>query len=156
MTVVGVMRLQRPWQLLLCLSLCLISASTCSQAEQQLVVVASKDAAVQQLSRQQVMDIFLGEEHEGIELEPLDRNEFAIKRQFYRDLTGMSLNRLRAYWAKKVFTSRGRPPRVISLRRLQQQGLGEQAITYMYANNVMDDVKIVYQLETGHLTETEQ
>ena len=123
-------------------------SATCL-ADKSIVVVVSSDAPLQPLSKQQVADYFLGENVSAALINtPFDRGDFAMKGSFYRQVTGMSLSRLRAFWAKKVFTSRGRPPRVIEVDMIDDTGVfGDRFITYMYEEELTDAFKVVYKLE---------
>lgn len=115
----------------------------------RIVVVVSRDATVDSLNAKQVADHFLGNTPESSPINtPFDRDDFVLKGHFYRQVAGMSLNRLRAYWAKKVFTGRGRPPRVISPDMIDDGSVfGDSFITYMYEGEVTDALKVVYALE---------
>jgi hypothetical protein len=118
-------------------------------AQNNIVVVVARGAADGPLSKKQISDFFLGENSGELSRKtPLDRNDFALKGRFYRQITGMSLNRLRAFWAKKVFTSRGRPPKVLDLRMIGNGAVfGEEHITYMYEEELTDAFQVVYTLE---------
>ncbi len=122
-------------------------SGTCP-ADSRIVVVVSSKAPVQQLSKQQVSDYFLGENLKSSPLStPFDRNNLVLKESFYHQVAGMSLNRLRAFWAKKVFTSRGRPPRTINPDMIDDTGVfGHDFITYMYEDELTDLFKVVYTL----------
>lgn len=117
-------------------------------ADKVIVVVVSTNAPVQQLSKQEVSNFFLGESLDSSAIDTaFDRNDFVLKGRFYRQVAGMSLNRLRAFWAKKVFTSRGRPPRTIEPGMINDSGVfGHSFITYMYEDELSDVFKVVYTL----------
>jgi hypothetical protein len=113
-----------------------------------LVVVVPRDAAVEALSKRQVMELFLRKSHaSNIPLVPYDRDETDLKADFYRYFADMSLNRLRAYWAKKVFTSRGKPPESLSAEQLGSAFRGgSAAISYMRKDQLDDAMKIVHEV----------
>jgi hypothetical protein len=126
-------------------------------AQKTVVVVVASNAEIEELSKQQVADYFLGEKTEPSSITtPLDRNNFALKGRFYRQIAGMSLNRLRAFWAKKVFTSRGRPPKILGLNQIGEvHAFDASLITYMYEEELTDAFKVVYTLpEEQPMTET--
>ena len=80
-------------------------------AAESISVVVHPDLESEQLSKAEVKSIFLSEGNaEFKNIIVFDRTDFGLKGDFYRHIAGMSMNRLRAYWAKKVFTGRGRPP----------------------------------------------
>lgn len=122
--------------------------SILSAADDDIVVAVARNITVDKLSRQQVADIFLDTHaFNELQLTPFDREEFALKGRFYREVTEMSLNRLRAYWSKRVFTGRGRPPKVMKVNDLaNNQGLNNEVITYLYRRSLPDNMKIVFEL----------
>ena len=133
--------------IVLILVLSLLS-STCL-AEGKIHVVVSSKASVTALSKAQISDYFLGEQSESDEIKTaFDRNDFVLKGRFYRQVVGMSLSRLRAYWSKKVFTRTGRPPRVIEPDMIDDTSVfGDSFITYVYEDELTDALKVVYTLE---------
>ena len=118
-------------------------------AERKVHVVVSNNALVNVLSKEQVSEYFLGEHSESSVINtPFDRNDFVLKGRFYRQVVGMSLSRLRAFWSKKVFTRTGRPPRVIEPDMIDDTGVfGDSFITYVYEDELSDTLKVVYTLE---------
>ena len=118
-------------------------------ADQSIVVVVSSSVPVEQFSKQEVSNFFLGESSGSSLIDTaFDRNDYVLKERFYRQLAGMSLNRLRAFWAKKVFTSRGRPPKTIEPDMIEtRDAFGDSFITYMYEDELTDTFKVVYTLE---------
>jgi len=76
------------------------------------VVVSAKNPVT--LTRNQVVDIFLGRmhrfPHDG-QAEPIDQNEGSATRdEFYLEYSGQSPAQIKAYWSKIIFTGRGLPP----------------------------------------------
>jgi len=136
-----------PDLIVLMLLLSLLSG-TCL-AEQKIHVVVSSKASFDSLSQAQVSDYFLGEQSESDEIKTaFDRNDFVLKGRFYRQVAGMSLSRLRAFWSKKVFTRTGRPPRIIEPDMIDDTSVfGDSFITYVYEDELTDALKVVYTLE---------
>ncbi|MBT8439514.1 MAG: hypothetical protein KJO91_07280 [Gammaproteobacteria bacterium] len=118
-------------------------------ADRSIVVVVSSSVPVEQFTKQEVSSFFLGESSGSSLIDTaFDRNDYVLKGRFYRQVAGMSLNRLRAFWAKKVFTSRGRPPKAIEPDMIENRdAFGDSFITYMYEDELTDTFKVVYTLE---------
>jgi ABC-type phosphate transport system substrate-binding protein len=79
------------------------------------VAVVSSKSSVTALSRNQVVDIFLGKTSrypDGEQAVPIDQVEGAAARdEFYATFTGKSAAQIKAHWSKIIFTGRGQPPR---------------------------------------------
>jgi ABC-type phosphate transport system substrate-binding protein len=131
----------------------LSTASVTSSAEQQLVVVVHKDNPTDQLSRSQLIDLYMGKYRafpDGRRAEPVDiDNDDKLKEQFYLELVGMPLNRVNAYWSRVKFSGNARPPLQQSNQQAALQFLAttDSAITYIFASNVTNDVKVVYRFD---------
>lgn len=132
-----------------------VMLTTISEAfsAEPLVVVVHKDNPVNELTRSQLIDLYMGKYvafPDGRKADPVDvANGENIREQFYRELVGMPLNRVNAYWSKVRFSGNARPP---VLQRNQQAaleylGTSESAITYITAANVTSDVKVVYRFD---------
>ena len=82
----------------------------------EVVVVAGPQSQVSQLSREQVVNIFMGGYRklpDGTFARPIDLDaEAATRRSFYRHLLDKSLEEINAYWARLVFSGRTTPPEV--------------------------------------------
>lgn len=86
-----------------------------------LQVITGAAATPGPMSREQVARVFLKQgplPGNLQQLVPYDRAEAALRARFYQDVAGMSPHRLRAYWAKRVFTGRGRPPETLDADQL--------------------------------------
>lgn len=80
----------------------------------QLAVIVDARSGVALLTRNEVMNIFLGRYRQffnGQEAEPVDLVDSNPDRQrFYQALVGKSVDEINAYWARQVFSGRIRPP----------------------------------------------
>ncbi len=86
------------------------------QAEESLVVVVSQQSPIQQLSREDLSALYLGNlmTHETThDLRALDLTDGEARDNFYTYLLGRSRNQMRAYWSRMVFTGKGKPPRAL-------------------------------------------
>lgn len=96
--------------------LLLLLASPLLQAQDPLVVVVSQHSPVQQLSREDLSALYLGNlmTHETTHaLRALDLTDGEVRDNFYTYLLGRSRNQMRAYWSRMVFTGKGKPPRAL-------------------------------------------
>ena len=91
------------------------------------VLVASTKAGITRLSRDEVINIYLGRYRlftSGMTAEPLDQpSDSALKTRFYRHLVDKSLAEINAYWARLVFSGKTQPPRTV--------GSSEEAIQFI-------------------------
>lgn len=129
-----------------------LSATTASFAS-NLVVVVNKDNPTVQLSRSQLIDLYMGKYvafPDGSKAQPLDiDNGQNLKEAFYRELVGMPLNRVNAYWSRVKFSGRVRPP---IQQNDEQEAIhvvanSNSAIAYIQSNNLTDDMKVVYRFD---------
>ncbi|MCC2604265.1 hypothetical protein [Planctobacterium marinum] len=116
-----------------------------------LVVVVNKNNPTAELSRTQLIDLYMGKYvafPDGRKAQPLDiDNNHKLKEVFYKELVGMPLNRVNAYWSRVKFTGRVRPPVQEQDEQavLQVVATSNSAIAYIQADNITDDVKVVYR-----------
>ena len=94
-----------------------LSFGTGSAAADVVAVVSSK-SSVTVLSKNQVVDIFLGKTSrfpDGEQAVPIDQVEGSAARdEFYAKFSGKSAAQIKAHWSKIIFTGRGQPPREVS------------------------------------------
>lgn len=115
--------------------------------EVAVLVVASRNATVPQLSQQQIADLFLGQSYGALRLRPIDSSDEVLRERFYQEVAGMSANRARAIWARLVFSTRQVPPREMSPEAAAQQLLGsESIITYLYRDHLPKGAKVLLTL----------
>lgn len=96
-----------------CAVLCLAAWHSLTWAAPLLVVVP-EGSMILTLTRQDLADIYLDRNttRGALAAVPLDRTEDNLRERYYLAL-GLSPSSVRAYWAKRVFTGRGRPPVMI-------------------------------------------
>ena len=89
-----------------------------SGAFAEVVAVVSAKATPAALSKNQVVDIFLGKASrypDGSPAVPIDLAEGSAARdEFYSRFAGKSPAQLTAHWSKIIFTGRGQPPREVA------------------------------------------
>src|ERR1700675_3328353 len=86
-------------------------------ARADVVAVVSSKSSVAVLSKNQVVDIFLGKTSRfpnGEQAVPIDQVEGSAARdEFYATFTGKSAAQIKAHWSKIIFTGRGQPPKEV-------------------------------------------
>ena len=96
------------------LALTLVGGTTMADV----VAVVSPSSPLAELSKNQVVDIFLGRVSrlpDGEQALPIDQAEGSAARdEFYAKFAGKSAAQIKAHWAKIIFTGRGQPPQEVS------------------------------------------
>lgn len=115
-----------------------------------LVVVANPKSGAERLSREQVVNIFLGRFRQfpsGLTAEPLDLPE-AERARFYRKLVGKELAEINAYWARLIFSGRTLPPEPLKSEAavVYRVASSPGAIGYVSRAAVDTRVRIVFEL----------
>lgn len=115
--------------------LCMALLVSVTAQAQEIVVVAGPSSRISSLSTDDLEKLYLGHasvNSEGQEITLYDLENSAVRQKFYQAAFSLSLIQLRAYWARLVFTGRGRPPRQLStealIARLQSD---EHAVGYL-------------------------
>ena len=90
----------------------------CGTTMADVVAVVSSRSPLTELSKNQVVDIFLGRVSRlpnGEQALPVDQAEGSAARdEFYAKFAGKSAAQLKSHWAKIIFTGRGQPPAEVS------------------------------------------
>ncbi len=98
--------------LILIVMVILSGMSTGARAEP--VVVVNATSAIQRLSQDEVINIFLGSYRRlpnGETAIPIDQPDSGtLRAEFYRKLVNKDLNEINAYWARLIFSGRTSPP----------------------------------------------
>ena len=119
---------------------------------EELVVIVNADSGVEKLSRDEVINIFMGRYRKlpnGATAMPLDIDgESDERREFYRQLIGKSLPEVNAYWARLVFSGKTAAPADLATQRqvLERVARDPNAIGYVERKNLNRNVKVVYAL----------
>jgi ABC-type phosphate transport system substrate-binding protein len=115
----------------------------------EVVAVVSAKNPVTALSKNQVVDIFLGKANrfpDGTPAVPIDQIEGSAARdEFYATFAGKSAAQIKAHWSKIIFTGRGQPPMAVSNGIEVKKHLVEtpSAIGYIEKTLVDGSVKIL-------------
>ena len=119
-------------------------------AQAGIVVVVSKNSDLGGLTRTEVRQIFNGQLNRvgEISVKPLDLPVAASQREvFYQQVMGKSVEQMKSYWARMIFTGRGMPPREVSSDREMTLLVGSDRkfIGYMDEADVTSDLKVVFR-----------
>ena len=120
------------------------------QAE-SLVIVTARDN-VEELSTHDVARIFLGKVTSypsGAEVVPLNMDpEDQNYAEFARIVLKKTTSQLKAYWAKQVFTGKGRPPRSLgsSAKLRELVASHKRYLSYLDRNDIDNSVRWVIEL----------
>lgn len=133
---------------ILILILCVFSVN----AQEPLVVVVHKNNPIEELSRSELIDLFMGKYvafPNNVKAIPVELNgDHEVKVEFYQSLVGMTLSRVNAYWSRLHFTGRKRA----AVFKPNENDIinfimtNEQAIGYMPQSLITGDLKVVYIL----------
>ncbi len=127
------------------LSLSLVSG----EAVADVVAVVSPQSPVSTLSKNQIVDIFLGKANrfpDGSQAVPIDQDEDSSAREtFYLKFADKSPAQIKAYWSKIIFTGRGQPPREVPNGVEVKKFIAKHpdAIGYIERKLVDDRVKVI-------------
>ena len=132
----------------LCIAWCLAALHGLVWGDPLLVVVPEA-SPIQALTKQQLADIYLDRNatRSALAAVPLDREEAPLRDRYYQSL-GIASSAVRTYWAKRVFTGRGRPPAAVSAADLAT-ALNQQknAMTYVEPQERPRHTRVVATLE---------
>lgn len=122
------------------------------RASAEIVVVVAAEVPVRSLSREEVVDIFLGRYRQlptGQSARPVDvANGEALRADFYRLLVDKSPAQIGSYWARLTFSGKARPPAVLPSQRDVMEAVVRQPGTVGYIDRKWVDsrVRVVYTL----------
>jgi ABC-type phosphate transport system substrate-binding protein len=121
----------------------------CGAAVADLVAVVSVRSPVTALSKNQIVDIFMGKTAllpDGEQAVPIDQVEGSAARdEFYSRCAGKSAAQIKAHWSKIIFTGRGQPPKQVlnSLEVKKRVVENPHAIGYIEPNMVDGSVRVL-------------
>jgi ABC-type phosphate transport system substrate-binding protein len=118
-----------------------------------LVVIVNPTSGIDQLTRSQVIDIFLGRYRKlpsGAVAIPIDlRVDASERKEFYILLVGKDLAQMSSYWARLVFSGQAAPPFPVPNARtaLDLVATNPNAIAYLDRTTVDNRVRVVLELK---------
>lgn len=134
------------------LMFCLLAQPLLAFASEDILVVVNHKSALNQISRDEVINLFLGHGRQlvaGVEAQPLDLpNSSSEKAQFYARLTGKSVGEINAYWARLLFSGRAVPPKQMNspLEVMQLLAGNPRAVGYVARSQLLPAMKIIFEL----------
>jgi len=140
---------------LLILALALLSSGgvRAADAPESIVVIVNPSSGVEKLSRDEVIDIFLGRYRKlpsGRVAMPIDVTTEGTKRErFYQLLVKKSPAEMSSYWARLVFSGQTSPPFQVpdAKAALELVQSSPNAIAYVDRSSVAGNVKVVFELK---------
>ena len=117
-----------------------------------LVVIVNAGSHVHSLTRDQVIDIFMGRYRQlpsGATALPIDVDDPSERQTFYERLVHKNLAEIGSYWARVVFSGQATPPfrAPDSRAALKLVATNPDAIAYCYRSAVTGRVKVVLDLK---------
>jgi ABC-type phosphate transport system substrate-binding protein len=119
----------------------------------ELLVIAHPGNPIDQFTREQVVDLYMGRLSnfpDGRPALPIDQAaESPARAQFYQTLIGKSVPQVNAYWARLLFTGRATPPRVLGqvnaiLRTVREN---PDALAYVDSKDYDGRAKVLYRMK---------
>jgi len=116
-----------------------------------ILVVISERSSIKNLDKHEVKRIFLDKTRffpNGQKVQVVEGNLANVKNEFYSLVTNKSKSQLRSYWAKQIFTGKGRPPRQIKKDKLLSYlDKNPNAISYISEEQMTDSLKVLYKIK---------
>lgn len=136
---------------MLLFALCALFARGTNAAEKSLSLVVVVNAAnpIQSLSKKEVIDIYMGRFKTFPDGQPVAPIDFPSgseeKKSFYQQLVSKDERKIKAYWSRLLFSGRATPPIQADSKQQVLESLNDQALAYVPAKEVTQEMKIVYQ-----------
>lgn len=131
----------------------LVAAVTGANEPSSIVVIVNPQSGVDKLSRDEIIDIFLGRYRKlpsGRMALPIDVAEASPERaRFYQLLVKKSMSEMSSYWARLVFSGQTSPPFQVPDARaaLELVQSSPNAIAYVDRSAVTANVRVVFELK---------
>lgn len=120
-----------------------------------IVVITHPQSAVTSLTREQVVDIYMGRSStfpNGRPAIAFDmKSDQPIRTTFYQKLVGKSVAQINAYWARLLFTGSATPPMALkdSAMMLHMVQENRDAIGYIDSAEATGKLNVVFRFEAG-------
>lgn len=133
------------------LLLIILTLSTAHQTCADVLVVVNKTNNTTELSKSEVIDIFLGRLvafPDGSTAQPIDNANSEIKNRFYIGLTNLNIARINAYWSRLKFSGKALRPLELEnetqvINQLKNEDL---AISYIDSTSLTEDLRVIYTI----------
>lgn len=133
----------------LLIMVCLLPAAVA----EELLVVVSTESNIDSLTKNQVVDLFMGRYvtfPNGEKAKVFDlASKSQIKVSFYKQLVNRSEAQIDAYWARLLFSGRSAPPEEVNSPEKLVMGIkgSMQGIGYISSRDLTNSLKVVYRFE---------
>lgn len=110
------------------------------------ILVTGLNSEFSEISQEDIRRVFLGKKittHEGTRVQVYDNKSPELRANFYQKSLHLSIVQLRAYWAKRVFTGKGRPPKQLSTPELLEKLQQEKNVLSYVPSDAVGDYKTV-------------
>ncbi len=127
---------------------------TSAESFGDIAVVVNADNKVKSLSRQQVIDLFMGRHvafPDGSFALPFDLPvDDKTRKEFYHLLTGKTVPQINAYWARLIFSGRATPPRMVKSTEELVEAMknNKNSIAYIDTARLGKNMKVVWKIKT--------
>ncbi|HHJ13252.1 MAG TPA: phosphate ABC transporter substrate-binding protein [Gammaproteobacteria bacterium] len=131
-------------------SLLLLLATGAAQAD--LAIITSPQSGIGKISIEQLQRLYLHKADRfpnAVRLYPIDQHKGTPARtEFLQKVLGMSENQLSQYWSRRMFSGRGKPPRVFDsdARVIEEVLTHVGTVGYVEADSVDDRVRVLLRL----------
>lgn len=131
---------------------CLLALLPMTASAVEMVVIANPKSGIDNLSRDEVINIFLGRSRQlpsGLSALPVDLPaSHPGKASFYRRSVNKELAEINSYRARLFFSGRGNPPILATSTEdlLEIVGINPGAIGYLERSRINARVKVVFEL----------
>ncbi len=139
---------------LLCLTLFSISLLHTIHVQADIAIIVNITNQ-NQLTLTKIRKIFLAKTKafpDGSPVKPLQTNEDEIRHEFNRLILNRSNGSINSYWARMLFSSRGKPPTIIGDAEKVKLAIAAnpRAIAYINAEDIDDTVKVAMLIKNQH------
>ncbi len=123
------------------LTVAAVATATVQAAEPEVVVIGNPTA--QNLTKDQVADLFLGK-NQGMKLLDLPSSA-PEKAVFYQKVSGHDLSQVKATWARLIFTGKAQAPKEVANAAAVKKAVAAdpKAIGYIQKSEVDSSVKVL-------------
>jgi hypothetical protein len=119
-----------------------------ASGDERVAVIVSASVAVSQLSAADVRELFLGRKQilaGDVPLQAIDNADKQARDIFYIGVAGMSGTRVRAYWARIVFSAQGRPPPELPASEVGRRVIERPGtLGYVDASNIPAGARVLF------------
>jgi len=137
-------------EILISVLLCCVTTATA-----QVAVVAHKDVPVESISKDQLLDFYIGDiqawPSSELEIIVCDLREKGDVKDGFYDYLGKSSSRMRSIWLKRKLAGEGNPPLFFPSEEelLEHITNTPGAIGFVHLTKVTDNVKILIEIDDG-------